>query len=77
MRKLFVHKTVIGSFYIAEQDGRFHPLFRDENLGNYATSQEEAVDDLTRGHLLNSVAGVDTASLAIPNRLQGWARLVF
>ena len=76
MRKLFVHKTVVGSFYIAEQDGRFHPLFRDESLGSYATSQE-AVDDLARGHLLNSIDGVDTASLAIPNRLQSWARLVF
>jgi hypothetical protein len=76
MRKLFVHKTLVGAFYIAEQDGRFHPLYRDESLGSYATSQE-AVDDLTRGHILNSADGLDTSSLAIPNRLQGWARLVF
>lgn len=76
MRKLYVHKTSIGSFYIAEQDGRFHPLFREEQLGDYATSQE-AVDGLTRGHVLNSADGIDTASLSIPDRLQAWARLVF
>lgn len=76
MRKLYVHKTVVGAFYIAEQDGRFHPLFRDASLGSYATSQE-AVDDLTSGQILSSFDGVDTSSLAIPNRLQAWARLVF
>jgi hypothetical protein len=76
MRKLYVHKTQVGAFYIAEQDGKFHPLFRDESLGSYATSQE-AVDDLTRGHILHSFDGLDTASLAIPMQLQGWARLVF
>jgi len=76
MRKLYVHKTAVGAFYIAEQDGKFHPLFRDQSLGNFATSQE-AVDDLTRGRVLNSADGIDTASLSIPTRLQGWARLVF
>jgi hypothetical protein len=76
MRKLFVHKTVVGAFYIAEHDGRFHAVFRDASLGHYATSQE-AVDGLTGGRLLSGVDGVDTASLAIPLRLQGWARLVF
>jgi len=75
MRKLFVHKTTVGAFYIAEQDGRFHPLFRDENLGSYATSQL-AVDNLTAGHVLTSFGGLDTATLAIPNRVQEWARLV-
>jgi hypothetical protein len=75
MRKLYVHKTAVGAFYIAEQDGRFHPLFRDESLGSYSTSQQ-AVDDLTTGHILNSLHGLDTATLAIPNRVQAWARLV-
>jgi len=75
MRKLYVHKTSVGAFYIAEQDGRFHPLFREENLGSYATSQQ-AVDNLTAGHVLDSLNGLDTATLAIPNRVQEWARLV-
>jgi len=76
MRKLYVHKTTAGAFYIAEQDGRFHPLFRNESLGSYATSQQ-AVDDLTGGHPLNPIEGLDTASLGIPNLVQGWARLVY
>jgi hypothetical protein len=76
MRKLYVHKTAVGAFYIAEQDGRFHPLFRNESLGSYATSQQ-AVDDLTAGHILNSLGDLDTASLAIPNLVQEWARLVY
>ena len=75
MRKLYVHKTAVGAFYIAEQDGRFHPLFRNENLGSYATSQE-AVDGLTKGHAVDSLKGIDTATLAIPNRVQEWAKLV-
>jgi hypothetical protein len=76
MQNLFVHKTKVGAFYIAEQDGRFHPMFRNEDLGSYATPQQ-AVDDLTGGHILNSLGGIDTATLAIPNRVQEWARLVF
>jgi hypothetical protein len=75
MRKLYVHKTAVGAFYIAEQDGRFHPVFRDESLGNYATSQQ-AVDDLTGGHILNSLGDLDTASLAIPKLVREWARLI-
>lgn len=75
MRKLYVHKTAVGAFYIAEQDGRFHPLFRNEVLGSHATSQQ-AVDDLTAGHILQSHQGLDTATLAIPNLVQEWARLV-
>ena len=49
----------MGAFYIAEQDGRFHPLFRDENLGSYATSQL-AADNLTAGQVLTSFGGLDT-----------------
>jgi hypothetical protein len=75
MRKLYVHKTSVGAFYIAEQDGRFHPLFRNESLGSYATSQL-AVDDLTAGRILNPPEGLDTASLEIPSLVQEWARLV-
>ena len=75
MQNIFVHKTKVGAFYIAEQDGRFHPMFRNENLGSYATSQQ-AVDGLTKGHVLDSLNGLDTATLAIPNRVQEWAKLV-
>jgi hypothetical protein len=76
MRKLYVHKTKVGAFYIAEQDGRFHPLFREEKLGSYATTQQ-AVDDLIAGHIIESFGGLNTATLEIPNRVQEWARLVY
>ncbi|HWN93805.1 MAG TPA: hypothetical protein VNT99_02120 [Methylomirabilota bacterium] len=76
MRKLYVHKTAVGAFYIAEQDGRFHPLYRNESLGSYATSQQ-AVDDLIGGRTMNVIDGLDTASLGIPNLLGEWARLLY
>ena len=75
MRKLYVHKTAVGAFYIAEHDRRFHALFRNENFGSYATSQQ-AVDGLIKGHAVDSLNGLDTATLAIPNRVQEWAKLV-
>ena len=34
MRKLYFFKTRAGTFYIAEHNGRFHPLFEGENLGS-------------------------------------------
>lgn len=74
MRKLYVHKTAVGAFYIAEQDGRFHPVFRNESLGSYATSQL-AVDNLTSGHILHSFDDLNTATLEIPPTLRQWARL--
>jgi hypothetical protein len=76
MRELYVHKTQVGAFYIAEQDGRFHSLFRNETLGSYATMQQ-AVDQLTAGHIINSFGDLDTSTLALPKRVQEWARLAF
>jgi hypothetical protein len=49
MRKLFFFKTRVGTFYIAEHNGRFHPIFDDESLGSYATAQQ-AAEDLAGGH---------------------------
>jgi hypothetical protein len=51
-------------------------LFREEKLGSYATTQQ-AVDDLTAGHVIESFGGLNTATLEIPNRVQEWARLVY
>jgi len=33
--ELYVWKTRVSLFYIAEIGGRFHPVFRDESLGSY------------------------------------------
>ena len=74
MHKLYFHKTKAGAFYIAEHDGRFHPLFQDQSLGSYATAQQ-AVDDLVGGHTFTPPGGVDTASLGIPHDVTEWERL--
>ena len=34
MKKLYSHKSRIGTFYIAEHEGRFHVLFEDKSLGS-------------------------------------------
>jgi hypothetical protein len=46
MKALLKHQTRIGTFYVAQsQDGRFHPVFDNEDLGSYANIMQ-AVDDL-------------------------------
>ena len=73
MRKLLVWNTRVGSFYIAEHAGRFHPTFDDESLGSYA-SIEQAVDDLSCGHAF-WVRGTDTSILGIPDDPAEWHRV--
>lgn len=48
IRKLFMWDTRIGPFYIAEIDGRFHPVYEDESLGSDARP-EQAAEDLAEG----------------------------
>lgn len=75
MQKLFRFETGAGPFYIAESSGNYHPVFKGESLGSYATPQQ-AVDDLAGGHTFTPVNGEDTASLGIPGDLGGWEKLV-
>lgn len=74
MRKLFVWNTRIGPFYIAEYQGRFHPVFEDESLGSYATPQQ-AAEDLAGGHTFSISSGIDTATLGIPDEVTEWERI--
>lgn len=74
MNKLFSRMTKVGVFYIAEHEGRFHPLFQEESLGSYSTAQQ-AADDLAGGHTFTSPTGVDTSSIGIPCDLTEWKRL--
>jgi hypothetical protein len=74
MRNVYVFKTSVGPFYIAEHEGRFHPRFMDESLGSYV-SPEQAADDLAGGHTWSAPNGVDTASLGIPDDLREWTRI--
>lgn len=73
--KRYAFNTRIGTFYIGEYDGRFHPIFDDESLGSYATAQQ-AAEDLAGGHTFSVRGGVDTASLGIPEDVSEWERLL-
>lgn len=74
MRLLYLWNTRIGPFYIAELNGRFHPVYDDQPLGSYSTAQQ-AVDDLAGGHTFSISGGVDTATLGIPDELGEWDRV--
>ena len=74
MRKLYVFETSAGAFYIAENKGRFHPIFREENLGSYATPQQ-AAEDLAGGHTFSLPGGIEPSDLGIPDELDGWEKI--
>ena len=74
MRSLFVWNTGIGPFYIAEMDGRFHPVYDGESLGSCARP-EQAAEDVAGGHTFSIPGGIDTATLGIPVDLSEWNRV--
>jgi hypothetical protein len=75
MKKLYQWSTRIGLFYIAEHNGRFHPMYDDQSLGSYATPQQ-AAEDLAGGYTFSISSGVDTGTLGIPDDVSEWERLV-
>jgi hypothetical protein len=79
MKKLYVYRTSVGSFYIGQSDdGHFHPIFDNEILGSYAHAWQ-AAEDLAGGHTsgldISSKGRVDTAKLGIPEDLSEWERI--
>lgn len=74
MRKLYYFKTRIGTFYIAEHNARFHPVFDEDSLGSYVTAQQ-AAEDLAGGHTFSISSGIDTSSLGIPEDVSEWNRV--
>ena len=74
MRKLYVYETSAGAFYIAEHNGRFHPVFQEESLGSYATAQQ-AAEDLAGGHTFSLPGGIDPSELGIPDELEDWVKI--
>jgi hypothetical protein len=74
MRKLYVYQTSVGPFYIAEDKERFHPVFRDESLGSYATAQQ-AAKDLAGGHTFSIAGGIDPSELGISDQLEDWEKI--
>jgi hypothetical protein len=75
MRKLFAWNTRIGPFYIAEFQGRYHPVFEEESLGSYPTAQQ-AAEDLAGGHTFSISSGIDTATLGIPDEVTEWEPII-
>ena len=71
MKLLYVFRTRIGPFYIGEQDGRFHPIYDDEDLGSYVNAAQ-AAEDLAGGHTFSNSSGIDTSTLGIPADLGDW-----
>ena len=74
MRKLYRYNTSAGPFYIAEHNGRFHPVFDDQSLGSYATAQL-AAEDLANGHTFSISGGLDPSDLGIPDQLEDWEKM--
>jgi hypothetical protein len=74
MRKLYVYETSAGAFYIAEHNGRFHPVFQEESLGSYSIAQQ-AVEDLAGGHTFSLPGGIDPAELGVPEELEDWVEI--
>lgn len=75
MTNRYKFPTRVGTFYLAEHEGRFHPIFDDESLGSYATA-EQALEDLVGGHTFTPGDGsFDTAELGIPDSLAEWERM--
>lgn len=75
MRQLYVFQTRIGPFYIGKDDnGRFHPIHDDEDLGSYVSSGQ-AADDLAGGHTTSISCDIETDTLGIPEDIAEWERL--
>jgi hypothetical protein len=74
MRVLYSCKTTVGTFYISQSDdGRFHPIFKDESYGSYAHAWQ-AAEDLAGGHV-GTIPGVrDVSALGIPADHTEWER---
>lgn len=64
-------KTKVGDFHILQrQDGNWHPMFQDEDLGPYQTAQH-ALDDLAGGHTYWPSCG-DPSQYGLPDELSEW-----
>jgi len=79
MKLLRQYDTSMGTFYIGQSDdGRFHPIFDNEDLGSYSEvwqASEDLANDATfsvqhpkTGELL------DTSELGIPEDPTEWDR---
>ena len=80
MKLLISHQTRAGTFYIGQsRDGRFHPVYNDEDYGSYV-SAAQAIDDL-RNNATFSIShkdtgqSLDTSTLGLPESPSEWTRV--
>lgn len=80
MRLLIQYDTSVGIFYIGQsEDGRFHPIFDNEDLGSYAEAwqaSEDLANDATFS-VLHPKTGelLDTSAFGIPEDPTEWNRI--
>ena len=72
MQLLLGHPTAKGPVFIGRSaDGRYHPVWQDEELSSYQ-SIAAAVDDVAGGHTFTPSAGTDLGSLDISGDPGDW-----
>ena len=79
MKPILKHKTKVGTFYIAQSaDGRFHPVFDDEDLGSYLSivhAVDGFVHDATFSVLHPATSErLDTSELGLPEEPEEWEK---
>lgn len=80
MRLLLQYLTSVGTFYIGQSiDGRFHPIFDNQDLGSY-TKAWQATEDLANDatfEVLHPETGdlLDISELGIPEDPTEWERI--
>lgn len=81
MKILLYCKTKAGNFHIGQSnDGRFHPIYDDEDLGSYSKIYQ-ATEDLAMNatfSVLHQPTGelLDTSQLGIPEDPEEWERAI-
>lgn len=69
---LIGHKTPKGPAFIARsEDGRYHPIWRDESLGSYY-NLVGAVEDVAGGHVFTPSDGTDMGTLGLSSDPGDW-----
>jgi hypothetical protein len=70
---MWIFRTRVGVFCVRFFNGRYHALFGDENLGNYATPQQ-AAEDLAGGYTDWPSCG-DPSRFGLPSDIGEWERV--
>lgn len=72
IKLLIAHPTRKGPVFIGQSpDGRFHPVWKEEDLGSYH-SAVAAIDDVSGGHTFTPSDGTDLGLLDISGDIGDW-----